>query len=106
MGIFRLPQVGIIGLPLTLLERDPGPNGELPRQGLARLEQIIGDPTADPPIRPVIPVSKSTWWSGIRSGCFPPPIKVTRGVSAWRWEDIHRLLESLRPEQEWTPPGR
>jgi hypothetical protein len=32
----------------------------LPKVGLARLEQIIGDPKADPPISPVIPVSKST----------------------------------------------
>ena len=89
----------------VLLERDPGANGELPRQGLARLEQVIGDRAADPPIPAVIPVSKSTWWAGVRSGRFPPAVKVTPGVSAWAWPDIHRLLESLRPEEEWTPPG-
>ncbi|MCU0973195.1 MAG: hypothetical protein MUF80_04470, partial [Burkholderiales bacterium] len=90
----------------VLLERAPDPAGELPRHGLARLEQIIGDRTADPPIRPLIPVSKSTWWAGVRSGRFPPAVKVTKGVSAWRWEDIHRLLESLRPERDWEPPKR
>ena len=88
-----------------LLERAPDPDGQLPEVGLARLEQIIGDRKSDPPIRPVIPVSKSTWWAGVRSGRFPPAIKVTKGVSAWRWEDIRRLLESLRPEAEWTPPA-
>ena len=88
----------------VLLERAPDPDGDLPKAGLARLEQVIGDPKADPPIRPVIPVSKSTWWAGVRSGQFPPAIKVTKGVSAWRWEDIHRLLQSLRPEREWRPP--
>lgn len=90
----------------VLLERVPGPDGELPKVGLARLEQIIGDPKANPPIRPLVPVSRSTWWAGVRAGRFPPAIKVTKGVSAWRWEDIHRLLESLRPEEEWEPPKR
>lgn len=89
----------------VLLERAVEPAGEIPKAGLARLEQIIGDPKASPPIRAVIPVSKSTWWAGVRSGRFPPAIKVTPGVSAWRWADLHRLLESLRPEQEWEPPG-
>jgi hypothetical protein len=90
---------------MVLLERAHEPGEALPRAGLARLEQIIGDPKADPPIRPLIPVSKSTWWAGVRTGRFPPSIKVTPGVSAWRWEHIHRLLESLRPKEEWTPPG-
>jgi predicted DNA-binding transcriptional regulator AlpA len=89
-----------------LLERAPDPEGVLPRHGLARLEQIIGDMHAEPPIPAVIPVSKSTWWAGVRSGRFPPAVKVTPGVSAWRWEDIHRLLESLRPEGGWEPPKR
>jgi len=87
----------------VLLERAPSLVGDLPRVGLARLEQIIGDPKADPPTRPLIPVSKSTWWLGVRSGRFPPAIKVTPGVSAWCWEDIGLLLESLRSPYRWTP---
>lgn len=89
----------------VLLERDPESNGELPRHGLVRLETIIGDSKADPPIRPLVPVSKSTWWSGVRSGVFPPPVRINKGITAWRWVDLCRLLESLRPEEEWTPPG-
>ena len=57
---------------MVLLERVPESGEALPRAGLARLEQIIGDPTADPPIPPLIPISKSTWWAGVRSGRFPP----------------------------------
>jgi hypothetical protein len=87
-----------------LLERAAEPAGEIPKAGLARLEQIIGDPKADPPIRPVIPVSKSTWWEGVRSGRFPPPVRVNKGISAWRWDDIRRLLESLAPQKAWEPP--
>ena len=86
-----------------LIERALEPHGTLPREGLARLEQILGDQTADPPIPPLVPVCKSTWWKGVRSGRFPPAIKVTSGVSAWRWEDIRRLLESLGPNKDWEP---
>lgn len=89
----------------VLLERAADPVGELPKVGLARLEQLLGDPRASPPIPPVIPVSKSTWWAGVRSGRFPPAIKITPGVSAWFWADVRRLLENLRSEREWEPPG-
>jgi hypothetical protein len=40
----------------------------LPEVGYLRLRQIIGDPNAVPPIPAVIPVSKSTWWAGVKSG--------------------------------------
>ncbi len=66
---------------------------ELPETGFLRLPQIIGDPTAKPPIPPVIPVGRSTWWAGVKSGRFPRPVK-TLGprVAAWRVEDIRALI--------------
>jgi prophage regulatory protein len=88
---------------MILLERSLGAPDQLPQAGLARLEQIIGDPKAEPPIPALVPVSKSTWWLGVRTGRFPPAIKVTPGVSAWRWRDINRLLDNLRPTKEWSP---
>jgi predicted DNA-binding transcriptional regulator AlpA len=88
---------------MVLLERAPDPVGELPKVGFVRLEQIIGDSKADPPIAPLVPVSKSAWWAGIRSGRFPPGVKILPGVTAWNWRDIHQLLENLQAEQEWTP---
>ncbi len=90
---------------MVLLERATEPAGDLPRVGLARLEQILGDLKATPPIPPIVPVSRSTWWAGVRSGRFPPAVKVTPGVSAWRWEDIRRLLDSLKATHEWQPPA-
>jgi hypothetical protein len=60
---------------------------ELPRTGFVRLSQIIG------PGRP-IPVSKSTWWEGVRSGRFPKPVKLGPRITAWRVEDIRALIES------------
>ena len=37
---------------------------KLPDTGFLRIRQIVGDPKANPPIAPLIPVSKSTWWNG------------------------------------------
>jgi predicted DNA-binding transcriptional regulator AlpA len=54
--------------------------------GLMRLSQILapGGP---------IPVSKSTWWAGVRSGRFPKPVKLGPRITAWRTEDILALVE-------------
>lgn len=65
-----------------------------PETGYLRLPQIIGDRKAAPPIPPVIPVSKSTWWEGVKSGRFPKPVKLGPRITAWRVEDIRELIES------------
>jgi len=36
----------------------------LPATGFLRLNQIIGNKKASPPVPAIIPVSKSTWWAG------------------------------------------
>ena len=48
-----------------------------------------------PYIPPVIPVKKSTWWAGVKSGRYPKPIKLGPNVTAWRIEDIRALIERL-----------
>jgi prophage regulatory protein len=68
----------------------------IPEIGYLRLRQIIGDKKADPPIPAVFPVSRSTWWEGVRSGRFPKPVKLGPKISAWRVEDIRELIESAR----------
>ena len=40
----------------------------LPDTGFVRLPQIIGSAKARPPIPALIPVSRSTWWAGVKSG--------------------------------------
>lgn len=67
----------------------------LPTTGFLRLPKIIGDPEADPPIEPIIPVSKSTWWAGVKSGRYPKPVKLGPRVTAWRVEDILALIERM-----------
>ena len=67
---------------------------QLPQAGFLRLRQIIGDPKADPPIPAIIPVKKSCWWKGVKSGRFPKPVKLGPRVTAWRVEDIRSLIAS------------
>jgi hypothetical protein len=68
---------------------------QLPETGLLRLKQIIGDPKAEPPIPPIIPVGKSTWWAGVQSGRFPQPVRsLGARITAWRVEDIKKLIDA------------
>ena len=64
----------------------------LPETGFLRLPQIIGDPAKGLP--PLIPVKKSTWWQGVKTGRFPQPVKLSPRVTAWRVEDIRALIAS------------
>ncbi len=58
------------------------------RPGFIRLRQILapGGP---------IPIGRSTWWAGVKSGRFPKPVKLGPNTTAWRIEDIRQLLERL-----------
>jgi prophage regulatory protein len=66
----------------------------LPETGFVRLPQIIGDPKANPPIPAIIPVKKSCWWAGVKSGRFPKPVHFGPRVTAWKVSDIHALIAS------------
>ena len=48
-----------------------------------------------PQVLQIIPVSKSTWWAGIRAGKYPPAVKLSKRTSAWRRSDILALCEHL-----------
>lgn len=67
---------------------------QLPETGFLRLSRIIGNPKAVPPIPPVIPVCKSAWWAGVKCGRFPQPVKLGPSTTAWRVEDIRKLIAS------------
>ena len=54
----------------------------LPETGFVRLSTILK----------VIPVGKTTWWAGVKSGQFPSSVKLGRRITAWRVEDIKQLI--------------
>ncbi len=59
---------------------------ELPATGFIRLVSILS------PNGP-IPVSKSTWWAGVKDGRFPKPVKLGPRITAWRVDDIRALID-------------
>jgi len=57
-----------------------------PKTGFVRLAQILS------PHGP-IPVSKSSWWKGVKEGRFPRPMKLGPRTTVWRVEEIRALFE-------------
>lgn len=60
----------------------------LPEAGYLRLPQVLA----------LIPVSKSTWYAGIKEGRYPQPTRALgKRVTAWAAADIRRFLETADP---------
>ncbi len=57
----------------------------LPHTGFLRLDQVLK----------FIPISESSWYSGIKDGRFPQPIKLGPRTTAYRAEDIRKLIDEL-----------
>ncbi len=64
----------------------------IPETGFLRLHQI----------QSVIPIGKTCWWEGVKSGRFPKPVKLSRRCTAWRAEDIHALIKQLSDQARNT----
>ena len=63
-------------------------DSKISTKGFLRLPQVLA----------LVPVSKSTWWAGCKTGRFPKPVKLGQRTTAWRVEDIAALLEKLSKE--------
>ena len=57
----------------------------LPDEGFVRLSSILA------PQGP-IPIGRSTWWAGVKSGRFPKPVKLGPRTTVWKVEDIRKLI--------------
>ncbi|MBX5201025.1 AlpA family phage regulatory protein [Rhizobium sp. NZLR1] len=64
------------------------PDAFAKRQGFLRLDMILA------PLGP-LPISKSSWWSKVRTGEYPQPVKLGPRTTAWRVADILDLIERL-----------
>jgi len=60
----------------------------IPSIGFLRLRQVLQ----------IIPVSKSVWWEGCKTGRFPKPIKLSERTTAWKAADIAALVKQLSGE--------
>ncbi|ODM71366.1 helix-turn-helix transcriptional regulator [Bradyrhizobium elkanii] len=63
---------------LASIWRDPA--------GYVRLAGILAP-------RGPLPISKSTWWAGVKSGRYPAPVKLGARITAWKVQDILALME-------------
>lgn len=61
----------------------------IPKSGFLRITSILA------PAGP-IPVSKSTWWAGVKSGRYPKPVKLGPRITAWKVEDIRTLIDEFK----------
>jgi predicted DNA-binding transcriptional regulator AlpA len=70
-------------------------------KGFLRLPQVLA----------LIPVCKSSWWNGCKSGRYPKPVKIGPNSTAWRAEDIAELMQRLanpenRPEGQQSAAAK
>ena len=64
----------------------------LPETGYLRLRQVLV----------FIPVGKRCWWQGVKSGRYPKPVKLSKQCTAWRAEDIRKLIDDLSRQPSLT----
>ena len=58
---------------------------QIPTFGFLRLPQVLA----------IVPISKSAWWEGCRTGRYPKPIKLGSRTTVWRVEDITDFVQNL-----------
>ncbi len=57
----------------------------LPQEGFLRLPDVLR----------FIPVGKSTFWAGIKTGRFPAAVKLGPRTTAWRVSDIRKYIDTF-----------
>ena len=60
-----------------------------------RLPQILGNSKANPPIPALIPICKTAWYAGIKSGIYPQGIKLSPRICVWRESEIQALIQNF-----------
>ncbi|WKJ90315.1 AlpA family phage regulatory protein [Methylomonas montana] len=61
--------------------------------GYLRIWQIVGDRKRG--IEPLLPVGRSTFLAGVKSGKYPKPVKLGERTTTWKKSDILALLDSV-----------
>jgi prophage regulatory protein len=55
-----------------------------PEEKLLRLSKVLT----------ILPIGRSTWWAGVKSGKFPQPIKLGERTTAWKESDIQQIVNN------------
>ena len=70
-----------------------GNGATMPGEGYVRIGKIVAPDG-------VIPVSRASWWAGIKTGRFPQPVKLGPNTTAWRVQDIRALISELAGQEQ------
>jgi predicted DNA-binding transcriptional regulator AlpA len=65
----------------------------LPETGFLRIWHIIGNKKTNIPA--LIPISRTSFLNGVKSGKYPKSVKLGERTTAWRVEDIRDLIYSI-----------
>lgn len=47
---------------------------------------------------PMIPISRSAWYAGIKKGKYPKPVKLAERTAVWRSDEIDELVQRFAGE--------
>jgi predicted DNA-binding transcriptional regulator AlpA len=64
----------------------------IPQGRLLRLRDVLA----------LYPVSRTSWYDGITTGQYPPPVRLGKRTVAWRQSDIEAAIRGLN---KGTPPS-
>lgn len=66
-----------------------------------------------PDVQKIYPVSRATWWRGVKDGRYPPALKITGRTTVWSELAVLALVEQaklnlggVRPSNEGPQPKR
>ncbi|MBU5636556.1 AlpA family transcriptional regulator [Geomonas sp. Red69] len=62
----------------------------LPQTGFVRLSTVLA----------LLSVSRSHWYSGVKSGIYPKPVKLGKRIAVYRAEEIRSLIETGSAQTE------
>jgi len=54
-----------------------------------------------PQVLTLVPVSRASWYAGVKEGRYPQQVRLGPRTVAWRHSDITRLIESLDQKVEY-----
>ncbi len=66
----------------------------LPETGFLRLPDVLR----------LIPVSRASWWLGVKNGRYPQGVKIGARTTGWRVSDIRDLIEHLSGNEATDRP--
>ena len=67
----------------------------LQETGFIRLKEVLK----------LIPVGKTSWWEGVRTGRYPQSVKLGPRTTAWRVEDIRAFIDQPSPNKNLNLPS-